>query len=399
MINRTRQGPRFWHLALALLLLHYPTDAQSAAPLAAQPAACAVPMPRDDGWPVATPARAGMDPQRLCALMAHVSTATKENVHAVIVARHGSLVFEHYAAGPDERWGTPVGRVEFGPTVKHDVRSVSKSITSLLVGIAIDRGLLRGVDEPVVGFFPEYADLRTPEKERIRLRHLLTMSSGLAWDETAPYIDSATGAPNAANSITSMESAPDRHRYVLEQPVVAPPGQIYNYSGGATELLAAVLRKATGQSLEEFARVALFEPLGISDVEWNGYPNGDPSASSGLRLRPRDVAKLGQLLLARGAWQGRRIVSASWLDESTSSHIKGRPPFLYGYQWWLGRSSIEGREIQWAAGSGYGGQRLIVVPALDLVVVMTAGLYQSPLQGRVPRVILDEHVLPAVRQQ
>jgi len=309
------------------------------------------------------------------------------------------LVFEHYAAGHDERWGTPVGRVEFGPDVKHDLRSVTKSVTSLLVGIAIDRGLIRGVDEPVFGFFPEYADLRTPEKERIRLRHLLTMSSGLAWDEAASYMDSATGAPNPANSMTSMESARDHYRYVLEQPVVAPPGQTYNYSGGSTELLAAVLRKTTGQSLDEFARVALFEPLGITDIEWARYPNGDPAAAFGLRLRPRDIAKLGQLVLARGVWQGRQIVSASWLDESTSPHIKGQPPFLYGYQWWLGRSSIEGREIRWVAGFGYGGQRLTVVPALDLVVVVTAGLYQNPLFRVVPGRILNQHVLPAVGQQ
>jgi len=186
---------------------------------------------------------------------------------------------------------------------------------------------------------------------------------------------------------------------VLQQPVVAPPGQTYNYSGGSTQLLAAIVRRASGQTLDEFARVALFERLGITDVEWNRYANGDPAAAFGLRMRPRDAAKLGQLVLARGVWQGRQIISASWLDESTSPHLKGRPPFLYGYQWWLGRSSIERREVRWAAGFGYGGQRLIVVPDLDLAVVVMAGLYRSPQQIGVPRRILDEHILPAVRQQ
>ena len=156
-----------------------------------------------------------------------------------------------------------------------------KSVTALVLGMAIDHGWIKSVDTPVLSFFPEYADLRTPEKDRITLRHILTMSSGLDWHESdVPYTD-------AANSEIRMDTAPDPYRFALEQPMVAPPGQIWNYNSGSTELLGAVLRKATGKPLDQLARTMLFGPLGITDVEWYRYAQDNPSAAAGLRLRPR----------------------------------------------------------------------------------------------------------------
>src|SRR4029077_6581910 len=167
----------------------------------------------------------------------------------------------------------------------------------------------------------------------------------------------------------------------------------------ASELLGAVVCKAAGIRLEDFAREALFEPLGITDVAWSSYPNSEiVSSSGGLRLRPRDLAKLGQLLLTNGRWGERAIVSAEWVEVSTTPQI-GHPDGLlfYGYQWWLRGSLLDRREIGWAAAMGLGGQRLFVVPALDLVVVITAGLYASPLQYWLPTQILNRIVLAAVR--
>jgi CubicO group peptidase (beta-lactamase class C family) len=191
-----------------------------------------------------------------------------------------------------------------------------------------------------------------------------------------------------------MSRAPDPVRYALEQPMTAEPGRIYVYSGGATALIAAVLRKASGQPLDVFANEALFEPLGIADVEWVRYRNGEPVAASGLRLRPRDLLKVGQLVLQEGAWNGRQIVPAS-IREMTSPQINGEGIFFYGYQWWLGRSLVGGREISWTAALGLGGQRLAVVPELGLVVAMTAGLYASPVQGSVLAQALNRYILPA----
>ena len=356
----------------------------------ARAADCPTPAARDDGWIVAAPESVGLDGATLCAMVDRLRTWPDVNVHSVIVARSGKLVFEQYFTGADERWGSAVGEVKFDATTRHDLRSVSKSLTSLLVGLAIQRGKLGGIDEPLMKFFPEYADLDTPERRRITLRHLLTMSMGVAWDETIPY-------SNPANSEIRMIMAPDGERFALEQPIVAPPGRVYNYSGGATALLGAVVRKTTGQLLDQFAREALLSPLGIDDFEWVGFPGKGPAAASGARMRPRDMLKLGQLVLAKGQWNGREIVPAAWIADSTAPHITGSGAFFYGYQWWLGRTLVDRREIKWVAGVGLGGQRIYIVPDFDIVAVTTAGMYRSPLQGPVVAEILNQYVLRAVK--
>jgi CubicO group peptidase (beta-lactamase class C family) len=207
------------------------------------------------------------------------------NVHAVLVARHGTLTFEHYFAGEDEHWGHPVGEVAFGPGIKHDERSVTKSVVALVLGIAVDHGLIKGIDEPVMSFFPEYADLRTPERDRITLRDLITMSAGLEWHEDdTPYTSDA-------NSENRTDNAADPYRYALQQAVIEPPGQVWNYNSGSTEIIGGVLKKATGKPVDELARTLLFAPLGITDVEWPRNAKGNPIAAGALRLRPRDLAK------------------------------------------------------------------------------------------------------------
>jgi CubicO group peptidase (beta-lactamase class C family) len=195
-----------------------------------------------------------------------------------------------------------------------------------------------------------------------------------------------------------MDNASDPYRYALEQKVVAPPGQVWNYSSGSSEVIGAVLRKATGKPLDELARVLLFEPLGIADVEWYPYAQGNPGAAGGLRLRPRDLAKIGQLVLQRGAWNGTPVVPAAWIEAATAPQVSGPDRLSYGYQFWLGRSLVDGRTVDWMMAPGLGGQRLFIVPALDLVVVVNAGLYKSPLQAQsgVTMTILNRYVLAAV---
>ena len=142
----------------------------------------------------------------------------------------------------------------------------------------------------------------------------------------------------------------------------------------------------------------LFAPLGIEEVEWVRFPaTGEPIAASGLRLLPRDFAKIGQLVLAHGAWQGKQIAPAAFVEEATTPHINGQQLYFYGYQFWLGRSFVHGREIDWSAAVGLGGQRIFIVPALDLVTVVNAGLYHSPMQASVPLMLLNRYVLPAAR--
>ncbi|MGD9507279.1 MAG: serine hydrolase domain-containing protein [Geminicoccaceae bacterium] len=353
-----------------------------------EPAECGAPAGIGDGWRVAAQTAVRLDAQRLCALIDRLADPSQDNLHAVVVVRDGLLVFEVYRSGADQRWGHDLGIVAHGPEVRHDVRSVSKSVTSLLVGIALDRKLIGSVDDPALAYFPELANLRTPDKERILLRHLLAMSSGIAWDEERPYTD-------PKNSEIQMIRAPDPYRFVLEQPIATAPDKVWKYSGGSTQLLAGIVQRASGQRFADFAREALFEPLGITDYEWVAMPNGETAAASGLRLRPRDMAKIGQLMLNGGEWDGKRIVSAEWLQQS----ILPRRSSSYGYQWWTGLSVIGEQVVERAEAKGLGGQRIFVVPSLRLVVVTTAGLYVKTgidNEGEITNGILDDHVLPSV---
>ncbi len=335
---------------------------------------CGVPAARDDGWPVASIDEDKLVDRNSLCRMADRLAASDANIHAVLVARGGKLVFERYLRGTDEIPGRIYGRrvenVTFDADTLHNMKSVSKSVASLAVGIAIDRGLIRGVNEPIFSFFPELADLRTPEKDRIQLSHVLSMSMGLEWVEATP----ATG--DYDNDEARMHMALDPCRYVLGRSVTAAAGQEFFYNTGALALVSAIIRKGTGRSLDEFARATLFEPLGITSAEWMRV-RGDTDAGGGLRLRPRDMAKIGQLVLAGGRWNDRQIVSRAWIETSTAPKLKGTDDMLYGYLWWLGRSRFNGREIQWAGALGRGGQSIRIVPELDLVVVVTAGYYQD----------------------
>jgi CubicO group peptidase (beta-lactamase class C family) len=223
---------------------------------------CGVPVARDDGWPVAAGNEDKLIDRGALCRMADRLAASSANVHAVLVARGGKLVFEQYFRGPDEINNRRVRNVDFGVDTLHDTKSVSKSVASLALGIAIDRGLIRSVDEPIFSFFPELSDLRTPEKEGLRLVHALTMSVGLKWVEATPD-------HNYDNDEVPMQMARDPCRYVLGLPVTAPAGQEFFYNTGALTLLSAIIRKATGRTLDEFAHETLFEPLGITGFEWS----------------------------------------------------------------------------------------------------------------------------------
>lgn len=349
------------------------------APLVASPVyadlleGCGLPGARDDGWPVASGSDDRLiDRGALCRMADRL--ANTANVHAVLVVRGGKLVFERYFGGSDEvpgrLYGHRVENVSFDADTLHNMKSVSKSVASLAIGIAIDRGLIGSIDEPIFSFFPELSDLRSPEKDRIQLVHALTMSMGLEWIEATP----ATGDYN--NDEARMHMAWDPCRYVLARPVMAPAGQNFFYNTGALRLLSAIVHKTTKRRLDEFAQATLFEPLGITNAEWIRV-RGDTDAGGGLRLRPRDMAKIGQLVLAGGRWNGRQIVPKAWIETSTSLKIKATDDQSYGYLWWLGRSGLKGHDVAWIGALGRGGQSIRIVPELDLVVAVTAGYYQD----------------------
>src|SRR5579871_1838185 len=338
------------------------------APFAALPASaegCGGPVARDDGWPLASPDDGKLiDRDALCRI-AEQLTSSGANIHAVVVARGGKLVFERYFKGdeqvPGRFYGHRIENVTFDADTLHNMQTASKSVMSLALGIAVDRGLIRSVNQPIFDFFPELSDLRSPEKDRIQLVHVLTMAMGLKWVEAT----AATG--DYDNDEARMHMASDQCRYVLGLPVIGPAGQEFLYNTGALALVAAILRKAIGGPFDEFVRVNLFDPLGITRVEWERY-RGEVDAGGGLHLRPRDMAKIGQLVLAGGRWNDRQVVSKDWIEASTTAKLTATDDQSYGYLWWLGRARHNGHEVHWIGALGRGGQSIRIVPELDLVV-------------------------------
>jgi CubicO group peptidase (beta-lactamase class C family) len=340
----------------------------------------------DDGAPGARWPGADVPDAALGAAVT-LAVATTPGIHGVVVVQHGRLLAEHYARGTDHAWGRPLGEVSFTPGTLHDVRSVTKSVVALLYGIAWGEGDVPDPAAPLLDQFPEYADLATePGKAALTVEHALTMTLGLRWREELPYADPQNGE-------IAMMLAPDRWRYVLEQPMDGPPGTRWNYTGGASELIGRLVAQGTGMPIHEYARARLFQPMGIGGFAWMAGHDGVASSASGLRLAPRDLARIGQLVLDGGAHDGEQVVPAEWIGRMLRHATTARRDTGYGYQWYLGG---EGRR-RWFAAFGNGEQSLFVHPELDLVIAVVTGNYDDGDPGPVGAVtttILD-HLDPA----
>ncbi|MBX9596363.1 MAG: beta-lactamase family protein [Roseomonas sp.] len=337
------------------------------------------------------PADAGFPADLAARLEAGFGSGLLRPLHGVLLMRDGRILLERYAPGPDQAWGRPLGEVSFGPQTLHDLRSVTKSVTALLYGIALARGQVPAPETALYAAFPEFPDLvADPARAGITVRHALTMTLGLRWDESLPYTD-------PRNSEIAMEQAPDRLRFVLEQPVVAPPGARWTYGGNATTLLAALITRGTGLSLPDFAREALFAPLGITRFEWHGRGPGDESAASGLRMTLRDLAKIGELLRTGGSWDGRPVVPGDWLAASAAPAIGAEDGLRYGLHWYLGAHRAGGAAHPWIGAFGNGGQRLWSLPAAGLTLAIFSGDYDQPEAWVTPVRIWREIVLANLR--
>jgi CubicO group peptidase (beta-lactamase class C family) len=326
------------------------------------------PLDIGDGWSTADPAQVGFGSDQLNAVIDNAGR-NQSNTHGIVIERHGKLIAERYFAGRDHPHDSWAGEnLEFGPASKHDLRSVGKSITSLLFGIARQQGKIGKLTTPVLDFFPEYKDLQTSQKRAITLQHLLTMSTGLRWSESGGRL---------VNQETQMNWAWDRYHYVLKQDMIQAPGSQFNYNSGANALLAEIIERRSSMSFATYAYTQLFKPLGITDIEWDTDYRGKAMSFSGLRMRPRDLVKIGRLVLDHGKWHGQQIVPEDWLQESLAHHIVAEDGMEYGYQWWIGRAG----KISWVAAIGLGGQALYIVPEFDMTVVITAGRYSSSNSG------------------
>jgi CubicO group peptidase (beta-lactamase class C family) len=314
-------------------------------------------------------------------------------LHAALVAQGTNLRLEQYGRGYDEAWDRPLGVTEFARDVLHDVRSVSKSVVGLLYGIALAGGKVPPPEAKLYDQFPECRDLaEQPGRDKLTVHHALSMTLGLEWDElTISYDDER-------NSEIVMEAAPDRLRFVLERPIVSEPGVKWTYCSGATALLGRLIAKGTGEPLLAYSRRVLFDPMGFGPTEWTQGRDGEARADSGLRLLPRDMLKIGQLMLAGGIWKSNRIVAAEWLTRITTPVIAIEPGRAYAYHWYIGdfAAGEPPQLFHWIGGIGWGGQYLLMFPKLNVVVAMTCGNYHKPIaeQSAVIRAFMTEVVFP-----
>jgi CubicO group peptidase (beta-lactamase class C family) len=301
-----------------------------------------------DDWPVATPEEAGLDRGALAALVNTIADGDAGLIHSIVVVRHDRLVLDEYFHG-------------YGPADLHRLASATKSVASLLVGAAIDRSLIPGPDAALADFFPELADSLTPAWKEETLGDLLSMSMGLDW--TANEAENVHGTGDAF------------FRHVFRRGVKDPPGTRWDYVNANVNLLAGVILHATGRHAEAFAADVLFAPLGIGTWNWDyGKVDGYALMDGSLQLRPRDMARIGALVADSGRWQGRQVVSARWIRESTRLRFHtGQPLGGYGYLWWLAELPTGQGGEPMVVANGWGSQFILVFPRLDMVVVTTGG--------------------------
>jgi CubicO group peptidase (beta-lactamase class C family) len=305
-------------------------------------------------WVISSPEEQAMDSGKLEAMMAYIDEHDMA-VDSIVVVRHGRIVFEEYGPG-------------YSPSQRHKLYSVTKSVTSMLVGIAIDQGFIKGLDVPVSDLLPDYDSADPdPRREQMTLEHLLTMSDGIDWREHEyPYEDQR-------NTVSQMGTSADAVQFVLDRPMARAPGEAWAYNSGASILLGAILEEATGRNLVPFAREVLFDPIGIGAVYWEQTSGGHYQTGGGLHMTPRDMARLGYLMLHNGTWNGEQIVPADWVARSTRTYYQAYGPYGYGYMWWI-LPEERGYRAQ-----GLYEQYIYVLPGADMVVAVTAdsrgGLY------------------------
>ena len=358
------------------------------ASLAARALAAAPPADAGD-WPRAPLSESGLAADKLAALAADVRGGKFVKIGSVLIARHGRLIHEEYFDG--------------GADTLRDTRSATKSITDILVGIAIDERRIRGVDARILELLPERAariQNPDPRKSRISVEDLLTMSSPLECDD---WNDASRGNEERMYLVEDWAQfildLPIRGRMHVGETVAAPPfGRYFSYCTGGVFVLSEVLTRTTGMRTDRYAQARLFDPLGIGNVSWVFSPLGVPQTGGGLRLTARDLLKIAQLYLDGGRWRGRQIVSEAWVGASTTAHAQIDETTNYGYLWWL--KSFGPAQQAHAAFfmTGNGGNKVVAIPDLDLAVVITSTNYNTRGMHEQTEKILDDYVLAAVEK-
>ena len=321
-----------------------------------------------------------------------------KEVHSMLIFKDDKLVFEEYFKGHKFKYDSTNHHgelVTWDRTMLHNIMSVTKSITSACIGIAIDQGFIESVHQSIFDYLPEYQHFKKDGKDKITIEHLLTMTSGLEWNEWAlPY-------SNLKNDVVMLALVEDPVAYYLNKPLIDEPGKSFKYAGGCNILLGEILKNAAKMNIDEFSGKYLFEPLGIAPYYWSQYKNGVVDAAGSLKIKPRDMVKIGVTFLNKGVWNGKQIISEKWVDKSATSYpgnswlnnwddhwgMRG-----YAYMWWTHTFIKSSKRINMFYAAGWGGQFIMVIPELNTVVVFTCGNYVS---YRPPFEILKRYIVPA----
>jgi CubicO group peptidase (beta-lactamase class C family) len=333
-----------------------------------------IPEQVNDGWKVGSISSVGLTAEPLVNMMEYLNGKDEHRIHSIIIIKDSTLVLEEYFADfyfdtdhvqSEGEW------IEYDRNTLHFMASVTKSFTSVLFGIAMDEGLIQSVDETVISHYPAYSSFMTDQKADITIKHLLTMSAGLAWDEnTYPFGDSR-------NDVTGLFQSSDPIKFILQKTLESTPGSRFHYNSGYTNVLADIIRRQNGINLKQYAEQKLFGPLGITSYRLDMLTSRLAFASGGLYLGVRDLAKIGQLYLNDGVWNGNRIVSKEWVTESTQSYINPNYGFAngYGYQWWLDNFAYNGKVFNFYFAAGWGGQYMYLLPQENMIIVITCGYF------------------------
>lgn len=385
---------RYFTLSAAIFLLHCCTDSPSEPENTG--GIVQTPIAINDGWEVDSPENTGLDRAALDNMIGVVEGIPNHQLHTILIVKDGKLVFERNFAGyPYDRIkvGQSTSYIQFKPETVQFMASVTKSVTSILAGIAIDKGFINSVEDKLIQYYPEYAAELNQVKTDITIHQTLSMTTGLHFDEyTYPYGDSR-------NDITKIYNSSDPIKVIFSRDLDTKPGTQFYYNSGSPNVIANLISKTSETDFLEFSEKYLFKPLGIKNFLWEKFTSDNYFASGGLHVSARDAAKMGYLFLNKGQWQDKQIISEYWVTKSIQKYTTPTGwtnTNGYGYYWWLNSHITNGKRIDYFYAAGWGEQYMFIVPSENLLAVFTSGYWNVNINVSIFQ-LFENYVLTSIK--
>jgi CubicO group peptidase (beta-lactamase class C family) len=349
-------------------------------------------------WETSNPEAEGIDPMVIDSIHQEIERGKYGLIDHFLLIRNGKVVFDNQydqdyetiamqydTTNHQYNYDHPSWHPYYNYTSLHSLQSVTKSVTSILLGIAIDEGLIPNTDAQAMSFFSTYeAGLADDRRKSINLENLLTMQSGIEWDEES-Y--------DGQDDCSLMEGSDNWIQYVLDKPMDTIPGVAFEYNSGVSVLIGKIVGLASGKRIDQWAEEKLFGPLGITDYYWKETPKGEIDTEGGLYLSSYDLAKIGYLMLNEGTWENKQVVSRKWVEASSRPLAKVNDKVAYGYQWWVPKHEDGRAEI--LAGQGYGGQYVMMVPEYNILLVLNGWNIHDRAE-KSSYGILEDRIIPSI---